>query len=277
MASFCPSHMHPIHPSLLLTCYEWFWVGQVGKEHLLAALKLRPDNCILHVGSHAYGALLRQRAEQELIAEAKRKAEEQVKAKAAEEAAKLAEQRAEAAAKAKKEGKVDLSNVRAQIDTGNVVLKIEKKVEAPKPEGAVGELFKTWSVAGAGQKGSKLAKSMDYKEFLEMLSAIGIVPGKMSKAAAQEVFKQANRAGPVADGDNKELDWMEFKFAIQKIGERIRESPDEIASRPVVQKNAAGRKGSLVSKESLLEGADIETIFAHFAASGGQSKKRARR
>ena len=69
---------------------------------------------------------------------------------------------------------------------GNVTLKIEKKPEVPKPEGcvaesrlsyfyiscrhllvaaeaklaagAIGDLFKRWSGAGEGQKGSKLAK-----------------------------------------------------------------------------------------------------------------------
>lgn len=31
---------------------------------------------------------------------------------------------------------------------------------------------------------------MDYKEFLEMLVALGIVPGKLSRVAVQEVFRQ---------------------------------------------------------------------------------------
>lgn len=209
---------------------------QEGRQHLFNALKQRPDNCILHVGSHAYGALIRQRAEQEKVAEAKKKADDETKARALEESLKLAEARAAAEKqRAKDMGKVDLSNVRKKIDTGNVVLKIEKKVEAPRPEGPVGELFKFWSGAGAGQKGSKFAKSMDLKEYLEMLVSIGIVPSKLSKAGAQEVFKQANRAGPVADGDNKELDWMEFKFAVSKIAERIGSTPDEVAKRPAVK------------------------------------------
>ena len=52
---------------------------QEGKKHLFAAFKVRPDNCILHVGSHAYGALLRQRLEAEKVAEAKRKLQEEAK------------------------------------------------------------------------------------------------------------------------------------------------------------------------------------------------------
>ena len=40
---------------------------------------------------------------------------------------------------------------------------IKQKEEAPKPTGPIGVLFKKWSGAGDGQKGSKKAKSVDFK------------------------------------------------------------------------------------------------------------------
>ena len=44
-------------------------------------------------------------------------------------------------------------------------LKIVEKVVAAQPEGPLGVLFKKWSGAGVGQKGSAKAKSVDFKEF----------------------------------------------------------------------------------------------------------------
>lgn len=188
-------------------------------------------------------------------------------------------------------GSTGLSRAKASIDTGNVKLRTEKKaVREPKPEGPLGELFKAWSNSAPGQKGSKLAKSMDFKEFCELLKALDVIPKKMSRLQVQELFRQANRAGAVADGDNAELDWVEFEFAMRKLAERIRTPLDELvgdgrvkpppppakssntsraaSTEPVIRSRAASRNGPEPN-------AELDVVFGWFAASEGQSKKRA--
>ena len=87
----------------------------------------------------------------------------------------------------------------------------------PTPSGVLGILFKKWS--GAGQSGGKKAKSVDFKEFTEMLKALKLMPAKLSRHKAQEIFRQANRrpGDPTPDGDTSEMDWDEFEFAMNKV------------------------------------------------------------
>ena len=99
--------------------------------------------------------------------------------------------------------------------------------EAPAPVPLVA-LFRKWS--GAGQSGGKKAKSVDFKEFTEMLKALGLLPGQLSKHKAQEIFRQANRRpGDAApDGDMSEMDFGEFEFAMNKVCEFCKIDPEDL-------------------------------------------------
>ena len=76
-----------------------------------------------------------------------------------------------------------------RLDTGNVKLVYQKKEEfqAPGPSGTIGELFKQWSGAGDGQRGSKKANSVDFKEFTAMLKSLNLT---VDRHKAQEIFRQ---------------------------------------------------------------------------------------
>jgi hypothetical protein len=69
-------------------------------------------------------------------------------------------------------------------------------------------------------QGSKKAKTMDYKEWVEMLKYLAVFDKKVKKQKAAEIFKQANR-GTAGDGDHSELDWDEFEFAFRKLAEHL--------------------------------------------------------
>ena len=102
--------------------------------------------------------------------------------------------------------------------TANASSKAKGEAAAPAATGSLGALFRKWS--GAGQSGGNKAKSVDFKEFTAMLTALGLLPGKIKKHKAQEIFRQANRRpSDTADGDMSEMDWDEFQFAIAKVCE----------------------------------------------------------
>ena len=83
----------------------------------------------------------------------------------------------------------DAAPRKPRLDTGNVKVVYQKKEEfqAPGPSGVIGELFKQWSGAGEGQKGSKKANSVDFKEFVAMLKSLNL---KVDRHKAQEIFRQ---------------------------------------------------------------------------------------
>ena len=69
-------------------------------------------------------------------------------------------------------------------------------------------------------QGSKKAKTMDYKEWVNMLHYLAVYDKRVKKQKAAEIFKQANR-GVAGDGDHNELDWDEFEFAFRKLAEHL--------------------------------------------------------
>ena len=123
----------------------------------------------------------------------------------------------------------------------------------------LGVLFTKWSGAGEGQKGGKRALSVDFKEFTDMLKALklmkvggGLAGGEqISSHDARTIFLQANRRASTAsssssvvgggerarggdetvgDGDTREMDWAEFEFALTRICERCRVTPESLVS-----------------------------------------------
>lgn len=182
-------------------------------------------------------------------------------------------------------GSTGLSRAKASIDTGNVKLRTEKKaVREPKPEGPLGELFKAWGHSDRGLKATKNTKSMLFKEFSEMLKALDVIPEKISKPQAQELFRHANRAGAVADGDAAELDWGEFAFAMRKLAERLRSPLEQLVgdgrvTPALASEKASQRRRRPQSRERPEPNAKLDALFAWFAASTGQGqgKRRAAR
>ena len=246
-------------------------------QGLANAMRIRGNIGILRVGCHAYGNL---RPDNKLL--------EMVKAQ-------IELEEAEKENASKPQTPNTPLNVKpgtprkAGLDTGSVILIVKVKEEVPKPTGPLGVLFKKWSGAGEGQKNSKLAKSVDFKEFLEMLKALKLMPGKIGRHKAQEIFRQANRRGddPTPDGDTSEMDWDEFEFAFKKICEFCKVDAETLV------KDSAGveadTKNSPRKKNPPLKGAEknaakaaelapdasLNDIFMKFAAGDGQSKKRA--
>lgn len=111
------------------------------------------------------------------------------------------------------------------------------------PSDLLDELFKKWSRAG------KERTSVDFKEFTDMLKDLELMPMKIGKHKAQEIFRQANRrAGKSAcDGNIDELDRHEFDFAIGKVGEfckvdvemlLIGDNTDNQATHPKIEEDA---------------------------------------
>jgi hypothetical protein len=108
-----------------------------------------------------------------------------------------------------------------------------RKKQSParaKPSGPIGVLFKKWCVASEGQKSTSNAKSIDIKEFNDMLKALKLMPSKISKHKALEIFRQANRIAndSIPDGDTSEMDWNEFDFAMKKVCEFCKVEPESL-------------------------------------------------
>jgi hypothetical protein len=84
------------------------------------------------------------------------------------------------------------------------------------------DLFCMFCAGGDPQdaQGSKKAKTMDYKEWVNMLHYLAVFDKRVKKQKAAEIFKQANR-GVAGDGDHNELDWDEFEFAFRKLAENL--------------------------------------------------------
>ena len=84
------------------------------------------------------------------------------------------------------------------------------------------DLFCMFCAGGDPQdaQGSKKAKTMDYKEWVNMLHYLAVFDKRVKKQKAAEIFKQANR-GVAGDGDHNELDWDEFEFAFRKLAEHL--------------------------------------------------------
>ena len=142
-------------------------------EALASAMRTRGHIGILRVGCHAYGNL---RPENKFLELAKA----QIEQEEAEKENELKPQTPSLSSRGTSRG----TSSKPGLDTGNVKLVVKKKEEAPQPTGPIGVLFKKWSGAGAGQKGSKKAKSVDFKEFTEMLKAFKLMPGKIGRHKA---------------------------------------------------------------------------------------------
>ena len=250
-------------------------------EALASAMRTRGHIGILRVGCHAYGNL---RPENKFLELAKA----QIEQEEAEKENELKPQTPSLSSRGTSRG----TSSKPGLDTGNVKLVVKKKEEAPQPTGPIGVLFKKWSGAGAGQKGSKKAKSVDFKEFTEMLKAFKLMPGKMGRHKAQEIFRQANRRAddPTPDGDTDEMDWDEFEFALNKVCEFCKVTPEQLVEMdgalgllsPESGKEPRKATGPLRGKEkienkgaALGPDASLNEIFITFAAGDGQSKKRA--
>jgi len=245
-------------------------------QALAIAMRTRGNIGILRICCHAYGDL---RPDNKLLEMAKA----QIELEAAEEAAEAERLKTPE----KSEIRTPRQKSKPSLDTGNVKLVVKKKEEAPKPTGPLGVLFKKWSGAGEGQKNSKLAKSVDFKEFTEMLKALKLMPGKIGRHKAQEIFRQANRRAddPTPDGDTSEMDWDEFEFATKKVcefcqvdvGSLVTDSSDVDANVPkkTGKKEVPVLKGLQAAVAELAPDASLKQIFETFAAGDGQSKKRA--
>ena len=108
-------------------------------------------------------------------------------------------------------------------------LKVKPKADSAVPSGPIGVLFNKWCGAGAGQKGSAKARSVDFKEFTAMLAALKL---KVGTHKAREIFAQANRRAddPTPDGDTNEMDWDEFEFAVKKVLEVCKADPTTLVT-----------------------------------------------
>jgi len=244
---------------------------------LANAMRKRGHIGILHVGCHAYGNL---RPDNKLLEAAKAQIELEEAEKENESKPQTPRTPREKSGTQRKPG----------LDTGNVKLVVKKKEEAPKPTGPIGVLFKKWSGAGEGQKGSKKAKSVDFKEFSEMLKALKLMPGKIGRHKVQEIFRQANRRAddPTPDGDTSEMDWDEFEFAVNKVCEFCKVDAETLANmdtdspatggKTSPRRNAEplrGKDKNAAKGAELPPDASLNEIFMKFAAGDGQSKKRA--
>ncbi len=245
-------------------------------QGLAMAMRARGHVGILRVGCHAYGNL---RPDNTLLQAAKAQIELEE-----------AEKENESKPQTPKTPREKTPQRKPGLDTGNVRLVVKEKEEAPKPTGPIGALFKKWSGAGAGQKGSTKAKSVDFKEFTEMLKAVKLMPGKIGRHKAQEIFRQANRRAddPTPDGDTSEMDWDEFEFAVNKVCEFCKVDPEMLVgeseqvvadlSKSSPRRKTMPLKGAEKAAAKAAEVADdasLDDIFIKYAAGDGQSKKRA--
>ena len=93
------------------------------------------------------------------------------------------------------------------------------------------EVFKRFCAAssqdGPVQNRSK-ARTMDFREFQEMLRQMNLFPKVVSKHKAQEVFRLANRRTGIGDDDQNELQLTEFEYAFAKLGEFLEVPPHKI-------------------------------------------------
>ena len=251
-------------------------MGEAQHQGLAISMRSRGHVGILRVCCHAYGNL---RPDDTLLQAAKAQIE-------------LEEQEKENESKphTPKSPREKTPQRKPGLDTGNVKLVVKQKEEVAKPSGPIGMLFKKWSGAGAGQKNSSKAKSVDFKEFTEMLKAAKLMPGKIGRHKAQEIFRQANRRAddPTPDGDTSEMDWDEFEFAVNKICEfckidaetLVRESESATADlgKTSPRKAAPVLKGAdkaAAKAAEIPDDASLRDVFEKFAAGDGQSKKRA--
>eukprot|EP00291_Cryptomonas_curvata_P007801 CAMPEP_0172177776 /NCGR_PEP_ID=MMETSP1050-20130122/15648_1 /TAXON_ID=233186 /ORGANISM="Cryptomonas curvata, Strain CCAP979/52" /LENGTH=204 /DNA_ID=CAMNT_0012850381 /DNA_START=40 /DNA_END=652 /DNA_ORIENTATION=+ len=69
------------------------------------------------------------------------------------------------------------------------------------------------------------------KEFTAVLKDLQVVPGRLSRAQSEEIFKHANRASAVADANTAALDLDEFRYALRKVSERTGLTTDELVQR----------------------------------------------
>ena len=105
------------------------------------------------------------------------------------------------------------------------------KEEKRKLSGPLLQLFRRWNGSEGQQKGSKKSKSMDLKEFMEMMKGMALVPGKLTRGKVQEIFRAANKAGGGIggqDGDSAEMDDDEFDFAMNKLATLLETSLEEL-------------------------------------------------
>lgn len=111
--------------------------------------------------------------------------------------------------------------------------------DMPERAGPIWTLFRRWCGTGDGQKGSKKAKSVDFKEFTEMLKTLKLMPNLIGKHKAQEIFNQANRRqnDPLPDGDTTEMDWDEFEFAVRKVCEFCKVDAQSLVGETAKQKD----------------------------------------
>ena len=125
--------------------------------------------------------------------------------------------------------------------------------------------------------------------FTEMLKAFKLMPGKMGRHKAQEIFRQANRRAddPTPDGDTDEMDWDEFEFALNKVCEFCKVTPEQLVemdgalglSSPESGKEPRKATGPLRGKEkienkgaALGPDASLNEIFITFAGRRTRNK-----
>eukprot|EP00291_Cryptomonas_curvata_P001394 CAMPEP_0172197448 /NCGR_PEP_ID=MMETSP1050-20130122/27469_1 /TAXON_ID=233186 /ORGANISM="Cryptomonas curvata, Strain CCAP979/52" /LENGTH=202 /DNA_ID=CAMNT_0012874023 /DNA_START=37 /DNA_END=642 /DNA_ORIENTATION=+ len=148
------------------------------------------------------------------------------------------------------------------------------------------------------------------KEFTAVLKDLQVVPGRLSRAQSEEIFKHANRASAVADANTAALDLDEFRYALRKVSERTGLTTDELVQRwrqpdafaaersirsprtpdPPLHKRAstihlAHRGSTSASAAAVLASLpplqippaeELEALYRRFSASGtGQSHRRA--
>ncbi|KAJ1490784.1 hypothetical protein T484DRAFT_3299167 [Baffinella frigidus] len=229
------------------------------------AVRGRGNVGVLRVANHAYGHLVRPKKEEivVVVVEARKKTPD----------GRLLTAKSDGESK---RGKTPL-------DMGNVKLKtVEKKEEKKKLSGPLRDLFRRWNGTEGQQKGSKKSRSMDLKEFLEMVKGMGLLaPGKLTRGKAQDVFRAANRAGGGVggnDGDSAEMDEDEFEFAMIKLAALLRISLEDLCAAGLAEdakKTGPGKKVNAAGNVAPEPGASLEEVFLHCAAGAGQSKKRA--
>ena len=133
------------------------------------------------------------------------------------------------------------------------------------------DLFCAWC-AGSDTKDAQKLQTMDYKEWVAMLSHLGVYPKRINKLKATEIFKQANR-GAAGDFDTSELDFEEFEFAFRKLAESLGVHPNDVWC---ISKPSLRARSDEVQAPMSQEMTDLFILFAAGDSSKGvQSSKRA--
>ena len=262
--------------TLVLMDLDMNAVPAVQVERFKDAVRARGHVGVLRLANHAFGALRDRVKEEEVLV---------VPAKIALSESARASKKAPGQSGEEEPGPGSRARQRSSLDTGNVKLRpVEKKEEKRKLSGPLLQLFRRWNGSEGQQKGSKKSKSMDLKEFMEMMKGMALVPGKLTRGKVQEIFRAANKAGGGIggqDGDSAEMDDDEFDFAMNKLATLLETSLEELCELGLsdeAKTRAAGTDRKQVNAAGNVlpdPGAPLEEVFFHFAAGAGQSKKRA--